>query len=453
MTIWFDVEDLIRFFQSTSRPTGIQRLSFETYRAIWHQAGARGDVKFCRRGPGRTGYRAVHFPALEAGIMAAAETGATSRPHRHTTASPSRIGLAARRLPPQFRLPLGVVARSAAAAAGAARELGAASLAALRPGRLAGSRVGGHQFELDNTDITFAAGDWFVNIGASWVSHYDAAFVTWLHAQGVGFALLVHDLIPALYPEWCTPALENNFDGWLYEVAPNADLLFVNSQSTGRDLSSCLGTAQKRLPPQKILPMGHTAPAETNAPSLIDGPYVLTVGTLEGRKNHVGLLRVWRRLLQTMPELAVPQLVFAGKVGWLTKDLMQQLENCRWLDGKIRLIEAPSESELASLYRHCAFTVFPSLYEGWGLPVTESLSYSRPVAASNRSAIPEAGGDFCAYYDPENLHDMYEVIRGLIEQPERVADMQARIAAEFRTPTWDDTASALLTELGRPAAR
>lgn len=160
------------------------------------------------------------------------------------------------------------------------------------------------------------------------------------------------------------------------------------------------------------------------------------------------MLRVWRRLLSEMPAEAVPTLVFAGKVGWLTADLMQQLENAHFLKGKILFIDQPTESQLAALYQHCAFTLFPSLYEGWGLPVTKSLNYGKPVAASNRAAIPEAGGPFCSYFDPDNLVEATARIRLWIEQPALVAEAAARIAAAYVPPRWHNTGAALLQNCG-----
>jgi glycosyltransferase involved in cell wall biosynthesis len=174
---------------------------------------------------------------------------------------------------------------------------------------------------------------------------------------------------------------------------------------------------------------------------------VLLVSTIEIRKNHALMFRIWRRLLRDLPAESVPTLVFAGKVGWLTADLMQQLENCDWLDGRIRFVASPSDAELARLYRGCLFTVFPSLYEGWGLPVTESLAFGKTVAASDRASIPEAGGPFCAYYDPENTGDAYAVIRRLIERTEEVAALEAKIIAEYRPPVWADSARRLYDTL------
>ncbi|MDT8349839.1 glycosyltransferase, partial [Roseomonas mucosa] len=93
----------------------------------------------------------------------------------------------------------------------------------------------------------------------------------------------------------------------------------------------------------------------------------------------------------------------AGRVGWLVADLMQQLENAEWLGGKIRLVRDPSDEELLALYRGCRFTLFPSLFEGWGLPVSESLALGRPCIASNRTSLPEAGGALARYFDPDDL--------------------------------------------------
>src|SRR5271156_4493361 len=113
MTVWFDVEDLIRFFQNAARPTGIQRLSFETYRAIWRQAGAGGEVRFCRRSPAGDSFRSLHFLALEAGILASAATPIATTPDEKPSPSElSALARAAQRLPLQYRLPIGVISRA-----------------------------------------------------------------------------------------------------------------------------------------------------------------------------------------------------------------------------------------------------------------------------------------------------------------------------------------------------
>jgi glycosyltransferase involved in cell wall biosynthesis len=447
MTVWFDVEDLIKFFQFASRPTGIQRLSFEIYRAAWAQTSDTGTVRFCRRGSARGSFRAIHFPALEAGIIAASHrapraTEAAVLAPPQPPASP--LYLMAQQLPPHYRLPLGRMYRAGKQMFGAARDLTLTSVTPSVPT----NRVGGHQFELDGPDVVFEPGDWFVNLGAAWDTPYEPAVLDNLAAAGARFAMLAYDLIPRLFPEWCTHSVVNQFNDWLTTTVPRAEKMFAISRCTAADLGRCLAQDGHVRPPAHILPVGADPVTPAGGPALVQEPYVLIVGTIEARKNHAALLRVWRRLLTTMPAEDVPVLLIAGKVGWLTSDLMQQFVNAKWLGGKIRFIDSPSEPALANLYENCLFSIFPSLYEGWGLPVSESLAYGKPVAASNRSSIPEAGGNLCAYFDPDNINDIADTLQSLITSPQHLASLKARIKADYHPPTWADTATALLTALG-----
>ena len=166
MTIWFDVEDLIQFFQNTSRPTGIQRLGFETCRAAQHLTGDTVEVRFCRRA--KSGFKPIRFPPWN------------GHPRRHQRPAPTsfsttprrRVTPASRRRPPlalPYRLPLGVIAHAGIAALDAMGDL---TRAFLRPKTAPGNRIGGHQFELPSPPITFSPGNWLVNLGASWACPY-----------------------------------------------------------------------------------------------------------------------------------------------------------------------------------------------------------------------------------------------------------------------------------------
>ena len=123
---------------------------------------------------------------------------------------------------------------------------------------------------------------------------------------------------------------------------------------------------------------------------------------------------------------------------------MQQLRNAEWLGGKIVLVESPSDAELVQLYLGCRFTLFPSLYEGWGLPVTESLMFGKPCLVSNVTSLPEAGGALARYFDPDDLNDVVRVIRETISDPAGLAEWEARVKREFRPVSWDESARAIL---------
>lgn len=456
MTIWIDVDDLMEFFRNAATPTGIQRLSFETCRALWVQAGKDGndgEIGFCRQSPGRMGFRAILFPALESVILSPGGIAP-----RHIMAAPQpappirrpmamRLLRRLRALPPQFRRPLGALRMAAGMALRAARDLARACLhPALRqagPGEFPRD----DRFDVDGVDIAFAPGDWLVCLGAGWNRPYAANLLQELRAQGAGFALLVYDLIPETFPEWCQYSVAQDFAYWLRHVVPKATRVFTISRHTAADFGACMARLGFDVPEPLVLPVGSHRVAGARQAVLAPRPYVLVVGTIEIRKNHAALLRVWRRLLLDPPPGGVPELVIAGKPGWLTGDLMQQLRDTGGLGGYIRLVEAPGEAALAALYAGCLFTVFPAFYEGWGLPVTESLCHGKTVAASRNAAIPEAGGAFCAYFDPDDVSEMYRVIRGLVEHPDRVAALEALIADGFHPPGWGDTAACLLSAL------
>jgi glycosyltransferase involved in cell wall biosynthesis len=148
-----------------------------------------------------------------------------------------------------------------------------------------------------------------------------------------------------------------------------------------------------------------------------------------------------------MPAESVPTLVFAGRVGWLVSDLMEQLHNSRFLDGKIIHIESPTDQELEALYEGCLFTLFPSFYEGWGLPVTESHAFGRPCIISKTTSLPEAGGSLARYIDPDNTTDAYRVIRETIQDQAGLREWRDRVRREFRPIEWSQSARAVLKAL------
>jgi glycosyltransferase involved in cell wall biosynthesis len=438
MTFWFDVDDLVRYFCCNSRPTGIQRLSMALFEALQARAPA-GNVQFCRRLPEFPYFRRVDFPALDERLCALIIETPPVRRERTVKRTP-RQGWR-RRLPARQLAALGRIRR-------ALRELAAASRDLATPAPSRGPLGAANLFDLP-ASVTFAPGDWLINLGSSWNAPYEAAGLAHLRGAGAKFAVLVYDMIPELFPEWTPAPTLAEFRRWLRETLPRADLLFSISENTSADIAHCLAEAGKLIPPIEKLPIGARSGLPGLSPPPPPHPFVLLVSTFEVRKNHALMFRVWQKLLARHGAAQIPDLVFAGKPGWLTGDFLAQLENAGWLDGKIRFVESPSDAELAHLYRQCAFSVYPSFYEGWGLPVSESLGFGKTVAASNRASIPEAGGDFCVYFDPENIQEATRVIEDLIRHPERLAALERHIARNYHPPSWGDAANILLGALAR----
>jgi glycosyltransferase involved in cell wall biosynthesis len=305
-----------------------------------------------------------------------------------------------------------------------------------------------------------AAGDVLLAPGAPWGDPDFAARIARLRGQGGRFALLVHDIIPLRRPQWSAAAYNRQFRTWFDTAAAQADILLAISQATARDITRYGQINRLPIVPPIVVPMGtgfaETAPRPRRADLPAPGSYVLLVSSIETRKNQILAFRAWQLLLEQMPAGRVPLLVLAGRPANQAGDFLAQLANSNHLDGHIRHITDASDADLAELYRGCRFSLYPSLYEGWGLPVTESLHFGRPCLAANRTSLPEAGGALAQYFDPDNLSEVVATLRRAIEDEEGIEALAARIASEFQPASWDDMADAVraacLGGQGRAAA-
>jgi len=459
--LWFDVEDLFEYARNNPRPSGIQRLAFELYRALHERDNGRGLVRFVRHDPARVGFRTVEWSSLASLFIDLSEKRRPRSAHRvfvgqQISPEGSIRGLG-RRLPLSLRILWANAMRTQAIAFHAWTAI---FLALVRGVQRRAARLAEQAMVASSEHNTFvheaASGDWLVALGSPWSYLNYSALIQ--GQPGLRFALLIYDLIPLRHPEWCDPNVAQRFRLWLSEVLPLCDALFAISGATAGDIQVYGQEQGFLLPKAAVLPIGsglghEHAPAQPTARLPPSGTYVLFVSTIEPRKNHMLLFRVWQRLLAELPDDKVPTLVFAGRIGWLVGDLMQQISHTGNLGGRLILIENPTDAELAALYQGCLFTLFPSFYEGWGLPVTESLAFGKPCLIADRTSLPEAGGSLVRSFDPDNLHDAYAAIRNAIEDRADLERWEAQVRREFRPVPWSATVEALLTGLGHPLAR
>ncbi len=139
--------------------------------------------------------------------------------------------------------------------------------------------------------------------------------------------------------------------------------------------------------------------------------------------------------------------MFVGQLGWMVEDLLAELAEGRYLDGKIVLHSDLSDVELRELYRHCLFSVYPSVLEGFGLPVAETLEQGKLCVASRRAAIPEVGGDLVDYIDPDDEAGALAALERAIFDDAYRSAREARIRAEYRPTSWSGCVEALLEKL------
>lgn len=249
---------------------------------------------------------------------------------------------------------------------------------------------------------------------------------------------MVHDLIPHTSPNFFTEGLVKAFDHFLNSTPTYVSSFSCVSKWTASDLRDFVKKIPNYTPSIHTVPLAHefvgfkrneTATKPTNA-SLIEiknsRPYILCVGTIEIRKNGLALLHAWKNLI---PELGdrTPQLVFTGKYGWKIDEFKELLKRDAQLARYVTIILSPSDQDLAYLYQHCMFNIYPSFYEGWGLPVGEAAWFGRFTLASSSTSLPEVCGDLIDYIDPHDIRDISEKIRQLVLDPNIIRQRELRI--------------------------
>ena len=471
--LWIDVEDLFAYAYGHKRPSGIQRVAFELSRTLWAEYGDTGRVRFVRHDPTRGGFRCIEWESIaelfnemtgSITTTAAAAKPPGISPHPNVRQFVRELMY---RLPASLRI---IVIEVLVTQEKAFRAWGGLIAAVVRgviriPHRLArrlrrrtavAKGSGPSHSAQTGGAANIARGDTVLALGAPW-SHpnYMALIAAQRTRNGARFALLVHDIVPLRHPEWCDQGTVRLFRSFFDGTLPLCDQVFADSRATAADVTAYAREQSINLPAPVIsLPIGTgfgVSPPSTIVPRTGRLPaaneYVLFISTIEARKNHLLLFRVWDQLLRDLPPNLVPTLVFAGRTGWLVGDLMQQIDNTGNLNGKLLIIDKPTDAEVAALYQGCLFTVYPSFYEGWGLPVTESLAFGKPCLIADRTSLPEAGGSLVRKFDPDNLNDAYAEIRRIILDREDLARWEEQVRTTFRPTSWSTTAQALLAAL------
>lgn len=310
------------------------------------------------------------------------------------------------------------------------------------------------QWPLTSSDV-------YVSVGADWGRENLNAVR--FAKERIGFRVLLcsYDLIPILLPHLCLDWVAKAFPKYYQNLASIADHVVCISHSTQRDFKGFLEREQLPQVNTSIMLLGCTIKNQSllevadsdsefeGYQVLLNEPFIVYVSTIERRKNHETLYKAYVQLLTRLSvddAAELPKLVFVGMPGWGVDDLLSDLRTDPRIASKIVVLNHLGDRALAWVYQHALFTVYPSLYEGWGLPIAESLAYGKFCLAANNSSLSEVGKEFVEYIDAWDVQAWSARLWYYIHQPAKRAEKEAYIRSHYRPNSWSNSCQALFEE-------
>lgn len=249
----------------------------------------------------------------------------------------------------------------------------------------------------------------------------------------------MHDLIPLEHPEWFNPRFAAWYQWLLPRLARNLDHVVAISEFTRQRVQELLGVPESRI---TVVPNGvdaayHPRTEEETAAvrsrfELGGNPYLLYVGSLEPRKNLAGLMKAWRIALSGIPNEV--QLVVTGAAGRSAVFAQQTLGE---IPPRVKFTSYVPEADLPALYAGATAVVYPSLYEGFGLPVLEAMASGAPVITSSNTSLPEVAGDAAVLVNPHNAEEIAGAMQTVVASESLRQRMRAAGLARARQFSWE----------------
>jgi len=271
------------------------------------------------------------------------------------------------------------------------------------------------------------------------VSHYrldrPRALARIKRAIGARFVCLIHDLIPIDYPEHVEEGDAELHRRRIDTVEQLADAVIVNSEGTKEALARHL-SGRRRTLPVVVAPLGIDLTLAPTAGPSSDRPYFIYVATIESRKNHLLLLRVWERLVAELGP-AAPGLVFVGRRGWQHERVIARIAGSVALHAAVREYNTLPDIAVARLLAGAIAALYPSFAEGYGLPVAEALALGVPVICSDLPELREVGRQAPEYLDAGDEGAWHRMIRDYAAPASSHRAAQLRRLAGWPAPNWE----------------
>ena len=266
--------------------------------------------------------------------------------------------------------------------------------------------------------------------------------------------VVVYDLSFRRHPDMFTARTRRFLDRWVPRSMESADAVVAISEFTRQEIISTYSVDPEKL---VVVPCGidpnlfrrtsdEIVDATLHRYGIVRG-YVLTVGTIEPRKNLLGLLEAFRSLPASIKQRH--PLVIVGGKGWRDNAIVHELDAMAAAGEPVHRLGYVADADLPALYGGAGVFAYPTLYEGFGLPVLEAMACGAPVVTSNTSSLPEVAGSAAVLTDPTDNQEVASAIESVVSSPSRSETLAAAGIDRAKRYTWDTSATVLLDLFAR----
>ena len=308
------------------------------------------------------------------------------------------------------------------------------------------------EVEFKSANEFFSPDDIVISLGIDWQSNIVPEFGK-IKKFGSKIVLFCYDIIPLIFPKIYGD--QEFYKKYYLSLAENADLVLADSHCAERDFLKLLSDNNRQKVETNVIVLGTTFPREKtsvnktrgqireNIKEIADKRFILYVSSVGDRKNHEIICKAYENIIKQDGLEELPVAVFVGRVSPRKQNFIDSVSNSPILKDKIIFAGECSDQELELLYRNCLFTVFPSIYEGWGLGVAESLAYGKIVLSSNTSSLMEVGTGLAVFLDPNDVDAWSTNILRYSNDSKLRSELEKKIKDDFKVVTWKNTAEQL----------
>lgn len=295
--------------------------------------------------------------------------------------------------------------------------------------------------------------------------HSDKLFIPWgewwdqnwldkvkqYHENGVKIYPICHDILPMLVPQFSGNSA--SLAAFVAQIFPLAETVLTPSESTKRDLAEWMQKHTIHVPDIQAFRLGEdfTLPKVTASDkemtkryAVKKDSYLISVGTIEPRKNHTLLYYTYK--LAASRGIPLPKLLIIGRIGHDTSEIVKFIREDPTMTGWLEIYNNVSDQDLNWLYQNSMFTVMPSFYEGWGMPVIESIARGKSAICSNSSSLLEMPDDCVLRFDPASTDECLHSILKMMEPATLNRYRQA--VKKYQPHLWDKSFEQVVNILG-----